>query len=151
MVSLLFRPKLPDRDASAGRSDLGNVFIFLWRVTTYADRADDLAFKFNRNTALQWRCTRQSQRSYAAITYLIFKHLAWTAENRGGARFADPDLHTRDLCIVKPLEQQQTTAIVEDNNHHRGAAFFRFRFRCRGDLLHNFKSQNFLHRSLRFR
>src|SRR5207249_11287711 len=68
-----------------------NVFIFLWRVTTYADRADDLAFKFNRNTALQWRCTRQSQRSYAAITYLIFKHLAWTAENRGGARFADPD------------------------------------------------------------
>src|SRR6266566_10018976 len=98
------------------------------------------------NTALQRRRTWQSQRRYAPITDLIFKHLAWAAKNRGGARFADPDLHTRHLCIVKPLEQQQMTAVVNDNNHHRGAAFFRFRFRFRGDLLHNFKSQNFLHR-----
>src|SRR5213596_1230414 len=71
------------------------------------------------------RCNGQGQRRYAPITDLIFKHLAWTAENRGRARFADPDFHTGDLCIVKPLEQQKMTAIVNDNNHHGSAAFFR--------------------------
>src|SRR5881296_124264 len=79
--SLLFRPKLFDRGDGAGRSDLGDVFVFLRRVTAYADRADHFAFKLNRNTALQRRRTGQGQRSYATITDLIFEHLAWTAEN----------------------------------------------------------------------
>ncbi len=144
--SLLFRPKLSNRGASAGRSDPGNVFILLRCVTAYADRADHFAFEFNGNTALQRRHTGQSQRSYAPITDLIFEHLAWTAENRGRARFADPDFHTRHLCIVKPLEQQQMTAVVNDNNHHRGTAFFRFGLRRSRYLRRNFKSQNFLHR-----
>src|SRR6266545_443099 len=149
--SSLFRPKLSNRGASACRSDLGNVFIFLRRVTAYADCADHFAFKFYGNTALQRRRTWQSQRGYPTITDLIFKHLAWAAENRRRPGFADPDFHTRHLCIVEPLEQQQMTAVVNDNNHHGGTAFFRFRFRYRGDLLCNFKRQHFLHRQLRFR
>src|SRR6266566_1116161 len=89
--------------------------------------ADDFAFKLNGNTALQRRRTGQGQRSYATITDLIFEHLAWAAENRRGARFANADFHTGDLCIVKPFEEQQMTAVVNDNNHHRCAAFFSLR------------------------
>src|SRR5437867_10088474 len=48
-----------DRGSGACGSDLGDVLIFLWRVTTDADRADHFPLKNNGNAALQWRRSGQ--------------------------------------------------------------------------------------------
>ena len=73
-------------------------------VPHIASCADDLAFKCNRNPALQRCRAGQSQRRHAAIANLIFKDLARSTEDRSGARFADADFHTRHLRIVEALQ-----------------------------------------------
>src|SRR5262249_37895323 len=88
-----------DRGSGARSSDFGDVLIFLRSVSADADRADDFVFEDDRNAALQRRRSGQSQRSYATVTHLIFKHFAWPPENRRSPCFAYPNLDARNLRV----------------------------------------------------
>src|SRR6516165_2080790 len=102
---LLLRVDILNRCCSGSSANFRNVFVLLRRVSADAYRADYLAFKFDRHAALQWRCAGQSQGGYATIAHLVFEHFARPAENSGCPRFADPDLDTRDLSVIKSLEK----------------------------------------------
>src|SRR5438046_10000206 len=91
-----------DRTSCTCGSNLGDILIFLRRVATDADRADDFVFEHDRNATLQRRRSGQSQSSYATGADLIFKYFAGPSENCRGARLADSNLHAGHLCVVKP-------------------------------------------------
>src|SRR5205814_3292821 len=100
-------------------SNLGDILIFLRRVATDADRADDFVFEHDRNATLQRRRSGQSQSSYATVADLIFKYFAGPPENCCGARLANSNLHAGNLSVVQSLEQQQVAAIIYDDDHNR--------------------------------
>src|SRR5213080_4406760 len=87
-----------DRTSDACGSNLGDILIFLRRVATDADRADDFVFEHDRNATLQGRRSGQSQSSYATVADLIFKYFAGPSENCCGARLAD-STSTLATCV----------------------------------------------------
>src|SRR5438046_9576250 len=82
-----------DRTSCTCCSNLGDILIFLRRVATNADRADDFVFEHDRNATLQRRRSGQSQSSYATVADLIFKYFAWPWENCSGVVVAYSTLH----------------------------------------------------------
>src|ERR1051325_5414772 len=138
-----------DSTGSACGSCLGNILIFLWSVTTYADRTDHFSLMKYGNTTLQRCCSRQSQRSYATVTHLIFKHFARPSENRRGPCFANANLYACNLRVVESLEQQQMTAVVYNNNHNGGSTLFSFGLRRGRDFLCSIQREHFFHGQLR--
>src|SRR5204863_3332460 len=131
-----------DRTSCTCCSDLGDVFIFLRRVATDADRADDFVFEHDRNATLQWRRSGQSQSSYATVADLIFKYFAGPSENCRGARLADSNLHAGNLSVVQSLKQQQMSAIIHNDDYNRRATLFSFGLRRGRDFLWGFKSKH---------
>src|SRR5438094_4373639 len=139
-----------DRSSGACGSDLGDVFIFLRRVATDADRADDFVFEHDRNATLQRRRSGQSQSSYATVADLIFKYFAGPAENCRGARLADSNLNAGDLRVVESLQEQHMTAVVHNDNYNGGATLFCFGLRRGRDFLCSVEREHFFHGQIRF-
>src|SRR5215472_1237937 len=106
---------ISDRGCRILGSGLGDVLIFLRRVPTDADRANHFTFDNNGDTTLQWRRPGQSQRRYASVANLVFKHFARPSKNCCRARFANANLNARDLRLVESFQQQQITAVVHNN------------------------------------
>src|SRR5207249_8928243 len=124
-----------DRGGCACGSNLGDILIFLRRVATDADRADDFVFEHDRNATLQRCCAGQSQSSYAAVADLIFKYFAGPSENGRGARLAYSNLHAGNLSVVQSLEQQQMSAVIHDDDNNCRATLFCFGLRRGSDFL----------------
>src|SRR5438477_3538023 len=116
-----------DRTSCACGSNFGDILIFLRRVATDADRADDFVFEHDRNATLQRRRSGQSQSSYATVADLIFKDFAGPSENCCGARLADSSLYAGNLSVVQSLEQQQMSAVIHDDDYNRRATLFLLR------------------------
>src|SRR5213080_237752 len=140
-----------DRGSGACGSDLGDVFIFLRRVSANADCADDFAFEHDGNATLQRRRSGQSQSSYATVADLIFKYFAGSSENCCGARLADSNLHAGNLSVVQSLEQQQMSAIIHNDDYNCRATLFSFGLRRCCDFLCSVEREHFFHGQLRLR
>src|SRR5436189_4920471 len=140
-----------DHGSGACSSDLGDVFIFLRRVPTDADRADDFVFEHDRNATLQRRRSGQSQSSYATVADLIFKYFAGPSENCRGARLADSNLHAGNLSVVQSLEQQQMSAIIHDDDYNRRATLFCFGLRRGCDFFCSVEREHFFYGQIRLR
>src|SRR5438067_6714686 len=140
-----------DRTSCACGSNLGDILIFLRRVATDADRADDFVFEHDRNATLQRRRSGQSHSSYATVADLIFKYFAGASENCCGARLANSNLHAGNLSVVQSLEQQQVSAIIYDDDYNRRATFFCFGLRRGCDFLRSVEREHTFHWQLRLR
>src|SRR5437763_10535742 len=140
-----------DRTSCTCCSNLGDILIFLRRVSANADCADDFVFEHDRNATLQWRRSGQSQSSYATVADLIFKYFAGPSENCRGARLADSNLHAGNLSVVQSFEQQQMSAIIHDDDYNRRATLFCFGLRRGSDFLCGLKCEHIFHWQLRLR
>jgi len=87
--------------------------------------ANDFAVDNNREAALDWGRSTETERAHAdaALRYQIFQYLARPAEIERRLRLVLSNADRTVLCVVEPVQHYRMAGAVENDDGHRPVVF----------------------------
>src|SRR5439155_26622815 len=129
------RRRQSSRGLEGGRAGDGDVFIFLRRISAYADGAHHFTVENERHTALKRCRSGKGESGNTPVLNLVFEDFTRATKNRRGAGFTDTYVDARHLSVVETLQHQWIAAVVNDHDNDGRVSLFGFCFGCAGDLV----------------